>query len=148
MATLNRRPATASDAEFAREVHHRAYQDVVSAQFGGWDEAEQDRFFAETWTRFGHEILLCDGVPCGYIGIDTNTEFIELRELVILPAFQGRGLGSAILTELTARARGAGIPLRLRVLIKNRAVSLYGRFGFRETGVTATHRLMEFDQKL
>lgn len=46
---LERRPATSSDTEFARTTHHAAYRDVVSRQFGAWDEALQDRLFEEKW---------------------------------------------------------------------------------------------------
>ncbi len=44
---LERRPATSRDTEFARLSHHEAYRDVVSRQFGAWDETLQDRLFEE-----------------------------------------------------------------------------------------------------
>jgi broad specificity phosphatase PhoE/ribosomal protein S18 acetylase RimI-like enzyme len=143
MAVLTRRSATASDSEFARLAHHRAYRDVVIAQFGTWNNTEQDRFFAETWNANPHEILICDGAPCGYLGVDFHREEIDLREIVILPEFQGRGLGSAILGELSNRSKSAHVPVKLRVLQKSRAAILYRRVGFEERGRTSTHFLME-----
>jgi ribosomal protein S18 acetylase RimI-like enzyme len=147
MAVLTRRSAIASDSEFARLAHHRAYRDVVIAQFGAWDEAEQDRFFDDTWKTNPHMILMCDGAPCGYLGVDLHPGQIDLREIVILPEFQGRGLGSTILSELKVRSESARVPVRLRVLQKNRAADLYRRFGFEERGRTSTHFLMEFVPK-
>ena len=34
-----------ADFEFGRFVHHAAYQDVVTRQFGSWEEKIQDGFF-------------------------------------------------------------------------------------------------------
>lgn len=61
------RPATKNDKDFARGVHHRAYHDVVVTQFGDWDEVAQDKFFATGWAKPGHEIVLVDDTPCGYV---------------------------------------------------------------------------------
>jgi hypothetical protein len=65
-----RRAALPSDTEFARTVHHRAYRDVVERQFGAWDDAVQDKFFAGDWAHGGFDILLCDGVACGYVCVE------------------------------------------------------------------------------
>lgn len=43
---LEMRAAQEGDREFARLAHHAAYRDVVERQFGPWDEASQDDFFA------------------------------------------------------------------------------------------------------
>jgi GNAT superfamily N-acetyltransferase len=40
---------------------------------------------------------------------------------MILPAFQGLGIGTALVLELIEEARSAQLPLRLRVLRANRA---------------------------
>jgi ribosomal protein S18 acetylase RimI-like enzyme len=144
MGVLTRRPATLSDSTFAKVAHHRAYRDVVIAQFGPWDEAEQDRLFDEAWKENPHEILVCDGAACGYLGVDLHPEEIVLREVVIMPEFQGHGLGSMLLAELRTLSKSRGVPVRLQVLRLNRAANLYRRFGFRECGSTLTHLLMEF----
>lgn len=35
---ITSRPATDADTDFARDVHHAAYRDVVIRQFGTWDD--------------------------------------------------------------------------------------------------------------
>jgi GNAT superfamily N-acetyltransferase len=139
-----RRPATVEDTEFARRVHHAAYRDVVERQFGPWDEAVQNWFFDSDWRDAQHEIVLVDGTPCGYVSIEERAADIHVRELVVAPAFQGRGIGTTILQDLIERARVRGVPIRLGTHRVNRANHLYRRLGFRETGQTDTHILLEW----
>jgi ribosomal protein S18 acetylase RimI-like enzyme len=141
---MSLRPAKESDIDFARAVHHSAYYDVAVAQFGPWDELAQDRFFEEGWSALPHRIVLCDGVACGYTCIDDSADQIRLRELVIHPEFQNRGVGSAVIVEILVDARARGIPVRLGTCHMNRAQELYTRLGFRETGRDQTHIHMEW----
>ena len=69
---------------------------------------------------------------------------IELHELVLLPEFQGQGIGSQLLKEVIDKAKAMNIPAHLGVLKENRAANLYRRLGFIQTGETETHFLMEF----
>jgi ribosomal protein S18 acetylase RimI-like enzyme len=142
---ITRRRALPSDAELARRVHHDAYREAVERQFGAWDEARQDRFFAAAWAAAEHEILLCDGVPCGYVCVEEHADHVLVREIAVAPAFQGRGIGSAVLRETQARARARGVPVRLGTFLTNRAAALYRRLGFRETGRSTTHIGFEWD---
>lgn len=142
---VTKRPALDSDTDFARDVHHQAYRAVVEQQFGPWVEAEQGRYFERGWADAVFEIVLCDGVPCGYVCVEDRDDDIHVRELVLLPEYQGRGIGSAILRGVLARARGRDVPVRLGTFHKNRAAHLYRRLGFREIGRTATHILLEWN---
>lgn len=136
---LGRRTATSSDTEFARTTHHAAYRDVVSRQFGAWDEALQDRLFEEQWMPDKFEIILCDGNPCGFLSIEDRPDHIYISEIVIAPQFQRRGIGSRLFNKEMQRGREAKSPLRLQVLRENRAIELYRRLGFKECGTTETH---------
>ncbi len=141
---VTKRPTRASDTDFARTIHHQAYREVVERQFGLWDEQAQDRFFDADWQSGAFEMLFCDDIPCGYACIEYREEDVFVRELVLLPEFQGRGIGSEILRGAMNRARQAGVPVRLGTCHMNRAADLYRRLGFRETGRTETHLLMEW----
>ncbi len=141
---LKRRPARGSDTGFARKVHHRAYHEVVEQQFGPWIEEQQDRYFEGDWAGGAFEIVLCDGTACGYVCIEDRDDDIHVRELVLLPEYQGRGIGSSILREVMDRARARRVPVRLGTQHKNRALNLYRRLGFREIGRTETHILLEW----
>jgi len=142
---LERRPATSEDTEFARISHHEAYREVVSRQFGAWDETLQDRLFEEKWIPDQFEIVLYDGNPCGFLSIEDRPDHIYVSEIVIVPQFQGRGVGSRLLNEEMQRGRETKSPLRLQVLKANRAIELYRRLGFRECGTTETHLCMVWE---
>lgn len=136
------RAATDDDANFARSVHHAAYRDVVERQFGPWDEAEQDTFFDQDWKPEATEIVLADGTTCGYWMVEDRDADIHIRELVIHPDCQSRGIGRRLLDEVQRRAEARGVPVRLGTYLQNRAVALYERAGFREFDRTDTHILM------
>jgi len=141
---ITKRLASAGDTDFARSVHHRAYREVSERQYGPWDEKAQDEFFADGWAGAPHEIILCDGTPCGYACVEQREGDIHVRELVIDPEFQGRGVGTRILQELFEDARARKVPVRLGTHRLNRAAGLYRRLGFREYERTDTHILMEW----
>jgi ribosomal protein S18 acetylase RimI-like enzyme len=143
--SVTRRPATDSDADFAREAHHKAYHDVVVRQFGAWDESAQDSFFNKDWSSAEHEILLCDGAPRGYVSVEEYPDYIHVRELVVPPEYRGRGIGSSFLSLVLEQATARQVPVRLGVLHENHAASLYRRLGFREYDRTETHILMQWD---
>lgn len=143
--SLERRRALPEDKEFARTVHHRAYHDVVVKQFGNWDEAKQDAFFDTAWESEPFEILECDGVPCGLLAIEDHGEYIEPRELVLLPEFQGRGIGTKVLAEVIASAKERAVPIKIQALRENEALKLYRKLGFKDSGETETHMQLEFN---
>jgi len=141
---VSKRAAISADADFARNVHHRAYRDVIERQYGEWSPDDQDRFFADAWSAATHEIVLCNSVRCGYTCIETGNGEIYLRELVIDPDFQCQGIGTHVIKDLLAAATTREVPVRLQTHVHNRAGNLYRRLGFRETGRTDTHILMEW----
>jgi len=140
---ITTRPATNADKEFARVVHHLAYREVVERQFGPWDESDQDQRFASDWDAGRFELLICDGAVCGYTSVAIHPDQISVRELVIHPKFQNRGIGSTFLRQIMAKGKALGIPVRLGTFPLNRALALYQRLGFREFDRTQTHVLLE-----
>lgn len=144
---ISLRPATVADTAFARAVHHAALRDVVTRQFGGWDETLQDSFFEEDWTPERFEIVLFEGVPCGYLRIELHETHIEVHEINIDPGYQQQGIGTRILMDAIAKADELGLPILLQTLHLNKAEHLYSRLGFKEIGRTGTHIKMRRDPK-
>ena len=133
-----------TDFDFGKLVHHSVYRDVVTRQFGAWDEAIQDGFFKEGWVRAPHKIILVDGKPAGVCSTVTNPDHVFFSELQILPEYQGQGLGTKIMQEQMQYAKSLDVPLRLQVLRENKAQKLYFRLGFKITETTDIHVKMEW----
>ena len=143
--TITSRPATDADTEFARELHHAAYREAVIRQFGSWDEKEQDQHFLGDWLGARFAIIMVDGRPCGYAAVEDRAEDVLVRELVIHPAQQGKGIGSSFMRDCMARAKERGVPVRLGTFHQNhRALAFYKRLGFHQTGKTNIHVLLEW----
>lgn len=140
---ITTRPPIDNDKEFVRDSHHSGYRDVVVSQFGSWDQAKQDDYFEKKWSNANLSILVIDGKPCGYTTVEDHSDEVRLVELVVHPEFQGQGIGSAFLHQLIEQADKRGVPIRLQVLLHNRAIDLYRRLGFQEYARTETHVLME-----
>ncbi|MEU6996831.1 ribosomal protein S18-alanine N-acetyltransferase [Nonomuraea sp. NPDC046570] len=73
----------------------------------------------------------------GYAGLAAAADQADVQTIAVLAAWQGRGIGSAMLTELLAEARRrrtAEIFLEVRA-DNPRARAVYMRFGFEEFGL-------------
>ncbi len=137
------RQATAEDREFLYVLNRSAYEDVVRKQFGQWDEAWQRQHFEKKWGSETFEIVEEAGRRIGALSVSRTHEEVRIVEMQLLPESQGKGIGTALLERELRFADERALPVRLQVLRANRARTLYERFGFRVTGETDTHFLME-----
>ena len=139
---LRRRPAEAADFGFLWELHLLTMQDYAARTWGPekiWDEPR----FREKSDLSGLEILEIDGVLIGMISVSEEPESVFLRRIAIHPEWQNRGIGSMLVEQVICDTREKGLPTTLQVLKVNPALHFYGRRGFRVTGETETHFLME-----
>ncbi len=142
MIKLKRRPATPNDEKFVHSAQHAAYSEVITKQFGGWDEERAKKHWEEKWIPEKFQIMLLNDQPVGYVVVEDSPDQIELVEVVVLPEFQNRGIGKAMVEEEINRAKASGLCVKLQVLKKNRAIGLYNKLGFQKCGETETHILM------
>ena len=144
MSGYSLRPCTAGDEAFARRLHREAYEDVVTRQFGCWDEARQRSLFDAKWDPARFQVVVADSRTVGLLAIERRADGVFVHEIQLLPVAQGRGIGRGLMEEVQSVAAAAGLPVRLRVLRLNRARSLYERLGFCVYDETDTHFLMEW----
>ncbi len=107
----------------------------------------ETRAYTHPWTRgnfidslaAGYEArLLCeDAQPVGYFVAMAGVDELHLLNVTVAPARQGQGLGSLLLEDVHALARGQGLPrVLLEVRPSNaRARALYARRGYVEIGL-------------
>ena len=131
---LRIRIATSRDHEFLHELNRLAYEDVVTRQFGFWDDGAQRERFDSKLQHASFRIVEIDGRPIAAIWSTEQDDHILLHELLVHPEFHNQGIGSQILRLEFDRVKSGKKPIRLHTLILNRAQEFYKRHGFKETG--------------
>lgn len=136
---VSRRPATLADREFLFHLRIATMKEYVRQAFGDWNDAWQRKFFEQRFKPAGIEILEVDGCDVGALQLARRKREIWLTNIHVLPAWQNRGVGTAVLGEILAEADRRRLPVGLQVLRVNPARRLYERAGFRIAAQTATH---------
>ena len=79
----------------------------------------------------GHDIVLLDGVPVGRIWMSRSDSEHLLVDIALLPAVQNRGIGGALLHDVLAAAKQAGVPVKCSVAVTNPgSLRFHQRLGF------------------
>jgi len=121
------RPAKEADRDFLFDLHRRAMRDYVELLWG-WDEVAQQRLFDERFVSRQYQVIQADGEDMGVLQLRDRPGEVVLDPIELLPAWQGKGIGTAIIRSLLAQGKAVS----LRVLTSNpRAAALYERLGFR-----------------
>jgi ribosomal protein S18 acetylase RimI-like enzyme len=134
------RSVTSDDRDFLLRLHELAFREYVEAVWG-WDPARQVAFFDEHFLpHAGWYVIRVDGVDAGRLVVETREDSVYLADIELLPAFQGAGIGTAVIRSVLDRAARDGKPVVLRVLhVNTRARGLYERLGFRHERDIETH---------
>jgi len=136
--------ATESDRDFFIHVHHISYRSTIEVMFG-WEEYLQDDFANKAFDEGGLYIVWQGEQKVGVYGLEERNNYIWLKELFLLPEFQGHGIGSHIVQETLNQGRIANKKVRLQTLKANlRAKQLYERYGFQVVEVTDIYWRMEW----
>ncbi|MBO1752043.1 GNAT family N-acetyltransferase [Actinotalea sp. BY-33] len=134
------RPSTPADAPFLAVLHDAVRGEEV-ATFG-WppDVAEaflaqqrvlRDAQYAAAYPHAQQVLAEVDGAPVARLLVDARTTHRHIVDLAVLPAHQGRGIGTVLLHGVLEQAAAEGVPVRLTVRADNAgARRLYARLGF------------------
>ncbi len=118
------------------ELHRATMGAYVAQTWGAWNEGVQAALFARNFDPVGRQIVVVMGRDVGAISAQRTAGELFIGNIEILPAYQGRGLGTAIIGELLAQAARDNVPAILQVLKVNPAQRLYRRLGFAPIGDT------------
>jgi len=145
---MNERAVTASDRVFLLAVYADSRcEELMSlgwaaqqiAAFAEMQFGFQQRFYEMRYPAADHCILLCEGVDAGQWRVHRSEDEFVLVDISLLARFRGKGIGSARIGELCREAGRRGAGVRLDVRLDNRALRLYRRLGFEETGRDETN---------
>jgi ribosomal protein S18 acetylase RimI-like enzyme len=98
---------------------------------------------AEDWI-----VSLEDGTAVGRCLLVKTNQEDRVLDLVVLPQWRRRGVGTRILQELMHQSLVAGVAFRLRVARGNQALRLYARLGFEVIGEDGISFEMVWRQRL
>lgn len=137
-------PAVNHDQPWLEDLRRVVYQELFVATWGEWDEARHQRHWAACWQRGGICTIEVDGMRVGMIQLVEQDDAMEVQEIQIHPAYQGRGVGTRVLLDVVDRAHGQHKTVSLSTGLQNhRAVRLYRRLGFEHVRQSETHYFME-----
>ena len=90
-------------------------------------------------SNFEDAKMVCvDGEDVGLLKLSCANVEWHVHQFQVLPGYQGRGIGEAVLRLVLAKAKDANVAVSLSVLHGNPARRLYERLGFEPAGETPT----------
>lgn len=125
------RPYDKEDYEFVYETKKVAYKNYVEANWGEWNEQIQREMFVKFIDTYGKhiKIIIEDDKKIGfYHGERIENNGYEIGNICIVPARQGRGIGTKILKDILGTYKERDIYLRF--FKQNPVAKLYQRLGF------------------
>ena len=138
------RLAADSDRSFLFDLHRAAYEPLAVRLFGVCDKGIKRSVLEADLLRGPFRIIEVDGRAVGAIRSTEAEGHVVLEDLMVLPQFQSRGIGSSVLGLEIARVAAEGKPLRLHTSVLNEAQAFYRRHGFVEVG--RDERYVDFER--
>jgi ribosomal protein S18 acetylase RimI-like enzyme len=110
------------------EVTIKSYLDEMM----GWSEDQHRAMIRSNFAGGAtHFAIVVDGVRAGIVRIAEHDEAIALEQIALLPQFQGKGIGTALIESLIEQASTTCKAIDLSVFVSNLgARRLYERLGF------------------
>jgi ribosomal protein S18 acetylase RimI-like enzyme len=122
------------------ETHHRSYRETIEKMFG-WNDAYQKQAAIKEFQEREPKRIIIDSQFIGFLGCQDLEEYLWFGPFYILPEYQGKGFGSAVLQSFIDSSLK---DIKLRTLTANDgAKSLYEKFGFELIEQTDIHFVME-----
>ena len=132
MTPVALRPATPADSEFCYQLHKAAMGGYITAIWG-WDDQAQRASHARAFNRGRWRIITAGQADIGMLDVEYRPGEIYISRIEIHPDYQGRGIGTFLISALADEAKRKGQDLVLDVLaVNHRAQALYQRLGMKE----------------
>ena len=137
------REVTEQDYDFIYQLKKDAYIKYVEMNFGEWKEEVQKALFKAFMEKFkeGMYIITFQGKDIGFYNACENDYMYEIGNICIVPEYQNRGIGTAILQNVLAEHTDKEI--HLQYFKQNPVGRLYERLGFERIGETPYHYQMK-----
>jgi len=128
------RAARSDDFRFAWSLYEELMKPLTEELLGRWHEPGQKQVVEVALAQEGTFIIVKDKSDVGWIQVIESPDTLYLAQLYVASSLQNRGIGTAILRELTDKVRERRKTLTLEVMKNNRSRLLYERLGFQLIG--------------
>ena len=123
-------PVTDAQYESVFALHERLFRPYIE-KIWGWHPDWQQQNFRRNWSDCSTQVIESGGELIGYQQVLAEDDAVLLKNLGLLPAFQGRGIGAQLVRTLQSTASARGVPIKLSVFSTNPgAVRFYECMGF------------------
>jgi ribosomal protein S18 acetylase RimI-like enzyme len=139
-ARVTLRSVTAADDEFLLKVYastreaelaQAPWTEEQKEQFLRWQFGLQRKEYDARFPDAKYDVIVVDGTPAGRIWVGSDDQQTRLLDIGILPEFQNRGVGTALVSRLIEQTKQEGKLLRHMVFVLNDdALRFYERLGF------------------
>lgn len=147
------RPITDTDLPFLARLYASTRMDELAVT--DWTEPQKAAFLQSQFDAqhahyqkhyAGSEFLLVElaGAPIGRLYLARWASEHRIVDIAFVPEERGRGLGTALLSDLLDEAARAGKAVTIHVERFNPALSLYGRLGFVAVSEEGVYHLMRW----
>lgn len=147
------RPEREDDTPFLMRLYASTRADEM--KLIDWDEAQKQAFLASQFQAQRHhyrtyiadcafDVIDQDGAPAGRLYVDARPSRLHIVDISLMPAWRGRGVGTAILQALKKAAADSGRGLGIMVEKFNPALRLYRRLGFTDVADHGVYLEMEW----
>ncbi|MEO6037483.1 MAG: GNAT family N-acetyltransferase [Saprospiraceae bacterium] len=137
--SIRLRPANPRDEGFLRLVYAESRREELDQ--AAWPPGVREEFLRSQFDAQashyrsnypGAEFLIieCDGQPAGRLYVRRAEAEIRIMDIALIPAFRGKGIGTALLGQILAEGQASARIVTIHVEKFNPALRLYERLGF------------------
>ena len=127
MTPFTVRQATEGDFYQLLRIRNQVLREYIE-HVRGWDEGKEEERFRKNFDPATTQVILYDNRVIGFLGVRPENDVLYMAQAYIIPEYQGKGIGTALIREVLGR----GVPVELWVMKRNTgAMRLYERLGFR-----------------
>lgn len=146
------RPVQADDRELLFAIYASTRTEELAPL--DWSDAQKEGFlrmqfdaqrtsYERGYPGAEFQIILVAGEAAGRLYVHRREKEIRVMDIALLPAFRGRGIGTALLTDIVEGGRRTARPVTIHVESFNPALRLYERLGFRRVSTDGVYFLLE-----
>jgi ribosomal protein S18 acetylase RimI-like enzyme len=141
-------PITNEDYQFGYDIKKITLGEHIEKTWGKWNEEEQINYYKKEFSIDNCFLISWNKIKIGWLKIIENDEKIEINLILILPEYQGKGIGGKIINDIIKIGREKNKYINLQVLKCNEnAKKLYEKMGFEIYEENKTHYLLKINGK-